>query len=72
MKNPNLGPNWFLTHTPAAGSFRPYQPLPGIADVQEAPGDLCGLGGDVDAGCQLRALHGATEREQSRIERGAR
>lgn len=71
MKN-TLGPNWFLSHVPAPGSERPYTPMPSFADAQEAPGDLCGLGGDQDSGVQLRAIHAASRREQSRIERGAR
>lgn len=72
MKNSNLGPNWFLTHTPAPGSERAYEPLPSDADAQERPGDLCGLGGEFDTGAQLRAIHAASRREQARIERGAR
>jgi hypothetical protein len=64
-----LGPNWFLTHTPAPGSERPYLPLSAQADTQERPGDLCGLGGEFDTGAQLRAIHGASRREQLKIER---
>lgn len=74
MKNrtPALSPGWMHAHLASNPKPVHYVPLPSDADVQEAPGDLCGLGGDHDTGSQLRAIHAASRREQARIERGAR
>jgi hypothetical protein len=37
-----LTPNWFLTHTPAPGSQRPYKPLT-FKDLEETPPTLKSL-----------------------------
>lgn len=35
MKNQTLGPNWFLTHTPAPGSHRDYAGAMGWGDARD-------------------------------------
>jgi hypothetical protein len=69
MKN-ELRPNWFLTHVPAPGSERPYQPMRPVD--WGAPGDLCGLGGEQSSDVQLRSIGNASRREQRATERSAR
>lgn len=62
-----LGPNWFLTHTPAPGSERDYTPKP-VAFDDSREGDF----GHEPGQASLVSIGRATRREQARLERSFR
>jgi hypothetical protein len=61
----NLKPNWFLTHTPAKGSQRPYTPLRFEDSLSE--------GSAVPTKPKtLTSVQNEFKREQRRLERASR
>ncbi len=62
-----LQSNWFLTHTPAPGSERPYTPKPVDFD-DSREGDF----GHEPGQASLSSIERATVREHTRLERAFR